>query len=110
MARIADWTGIFDRNTKAHKLMELLHRLKFSQAAARHTAGNDYNKLEEFEVLTDAQVHDLVANCRKPGGGTDGIIVPTGAENYLKLFVWGAMHHARISRTIVLKNVDTDWC
>ena len=90
--------------------MHLLHRLKFSQAAAKHIVTNDYNELEEFAVLTDSQVHGLVANCRKLGGGTDGIIVPTGAENYLKLFVWGAMHYARISRTIVLEDVDTDWC
>ena len=110
MARTANWTGIHSNDSEAKDLMELLHRLKFSQEAARHIVENDYNELEEFALLSDPQVHDLVVNCRKPGGGTDGMIVPTGAENYLKLFAWGAMHHARISRTILLDDVTTDWC
>ena len=110
MVRTADWTGIISNDSEPKDLMHLLNRLKFSEAATKHIVTHDYNELAEFAVLTDSQVHDLVANCRKPGGGTDGIIVPTGAENYLKLFAWGAMHNARISRTILLGDVDTDWC
>ena len=109
MTRTTTWTGITD-GTESHKLCLLLHRLKFTQAAAKYIIADGFDEQEEFEILTDDQVHNLISNCRKPGGGEDGTIVSTGAENYLKLFVWGLKHQLRISRTVDLDGIDTDWC
>ena len=109
MTRATTWTGETD-GTEKHNLCLLLERIKFTQAAAKYVIADGFDEQAEFEILTDDQVHNMISNCRKPGGGSDGTIVSTAAENYLKLFVWGLKHQLRISRTVQLSLINTGWC
>ena len=86
MTRATTWTGETD-GTEKHNLCLLLERIKFTQAAAKYVIADGFDEQAEFEILTDDQVHNMISNCSKPGGGSDGTIVSTAAENYLKLFV-----------------------
>ena len=109
IAAPATWSG-YPPTSDKHALCCVLKRLKFTEEAAKLIILDGYDEIAEYETMTDEVVERLVSNLRKPAAGTDGTLVSTTAETYLKQFAWVLRHNLRVSREVDLADVDTDWC
>ena len=76
--------------------------LGFSANAATYfVVTQGINNAEIIKTLTDGRIATLCATTRKPGGGTDGHVVPEPAEHLFKTLAFYIRHQARISRAFV---------
>ena len=79
-----------------------VNTLGFSQDAATYlVVTQGINNAEIIKTLTDERIATLCATTRKPGGGTNGHVVPEPAEHLFKTLAFYIRHQARISRGFV---------
>ena len=76
--------------------------LGFSANAATYlVVAQGINNADITKTLTDERIATLCTTTRKPGGGTNGHVVPEPAEHLFKTLAFYIRHQARVSRDFV---------
>ena len=100
----------YDLISDALVVSELFMKMKIIEEAAKSIVCYGLNMGEDFDDLYDDMCKSFVQNCRNPSTDQKGMVVSTMAEFFFKILVWTLLHMKCVSGTIVIKNIDIEWC